>query len=134
MKSVLLGVAAFALAGSVGGCRAIFGPDQSVVLNVEKIEVPATIASGAAFTAVFTVTTGGCLNFDRFEIRNRSASMVSVTAWGEDTSIGRDDVLCTADVRSEPHSVTFHPPFASTFTISVGRGRTAPLQATVQVQ
>jgi hypothetical protein len=133
MKSVLLAVVAIALAGSVTGCGIIFGPDQSVILAVETIDAPTTVGPAASFTAVLTVVTGGCRQFDRIEVR-RNASSATVTAWGTDGSIGRDDIVCPADFRTELHSVRFEPPFAGTFNISVNRGRLAPLQTTVQVQ
>ena len=110
-----------------------FAPDQSVILGVERLDAPTTIAAGSPLTVTVTVVTGGCLSFRHFDV-DRQASVGSLTAWGRDAAKGRDDVTCTADVRTEPHSYTFEPPFQSPFTVQVHRGSLNPLTATVQVQ
>lgn len=108
-------------------------PDQSFVFNVSKIDAPARIAPGASLSVVLTAVSGGCARFDRIET-HRSASGANITVWGVNPAIGNPGMACTADIRNEPHTVTFDPPFASTFTISVNRPQQNPLTATVQVQ
>ncbi len=129
MRIISFGVVAVAL---VAGCGLI-DPDQSVVLGVSQLDVPATVASGSSITAVFTVSVGGCLSFDHFEV-NRDIASAHVIAWGHDAAKGKKEIGCTLEIRLETHSYKFDPPFANTFTIQVERGRLSPLQATVQVQ
>ena len=131
MRIIPFAVVAVAL---VAGCKGsgLFGPDQSVILGVSKIEAPTTVASASPITAVFTVTTGGCVSFDHIEV-NRDIASAHVIVWGHDAAKGKE-VVCTQDIRLETHSYKFAPPFASTFTVQAERGRLPPLQATVQVQ
>jgi hypothetical protein len=101
-----------------------------VVLDVEKIDAPATIAASSPLDVVLTVTTGGCVSFDQIRVE-RGAGSASLTAFGKD--FRRDGCL---DIGfSEPHTFRIEPPFAvGQFTITVTRDRLAPLVATVQVQ
>jgi hypothetical protein len=134
VKRVTLEFAVFAvLVLAIGACRNPSAPDQSVILDVSKLDAPASAASGDPLPVVLTVTTGGCRTFDHIEAR-RDASSATLTAWGRDVSIGRKGIGCTAELRLEPHTYQFDPPFANPFTIAVSRGRLAPLTATVQVQ
>ena len=110
-----------------------FAPDQSVILGVERLDAPTTISAGSSLTVTVTVVTGGCLSFRHFDV-DRQASSGTLTAWGRDAAKGRIDVACPADVRTEPHTYTFEPPFQSPFTVLVHRGALNPLTATVQVQ
>jgi hypothetical protein len=128
--SLRIAVAGFAVAPLA--CYPFF-PDQSVILGVERLDAPTTISTGSSLTVTVTVTTGGCLSFRHFEVE-RQASFASLTAWGRDAAKGRKDIACPADIRSEPHSYTFEPPFQSPFTVQVQRGSLNPLTATVQVQ
>ena len=121
------------LAFSTIGCGSIFGPDQSVILRVAEIDAPATIAPGSTLSVTLQVTTGGCRRFDRIEIE-RVAAGATVTVWGHDSSIGKKDVMCPADLRIEPHTIVFTPPFESTFTISVYHGRLPGISETVEVR
>jgi hypothetical protein len=132
MKTVSLGLAVVVF---LAGCDALnpFAPDQSVTLDVSKIDAPMTVATGTSITVVLTVTTGGCKSFDHIQV-NRDASGAYVTVWGRDGAKGRTDVACPANIVLEPHSYQFDPPFTNSFTIQVDRGRLAPLQTTVQVQ
>jgi hypothetical protein len=110
-----------------------FAPDQTVELGVSKLEAPSTVSSGNSFNVVLTVTVGGCTRFDHISMQ-RDLSGATLTAWGENAAKGRKDVVCPQDIVEEPHSFELFPPYASTFTVTVGRGRVSPLQATVQVQ
>jgi len=132
LKTVLYASVCFAILGTSQGCNP-FEPDQSVILDVSRLEVPATIAPANSFGAVLTVTLGGCLSFDRIDVV-RSASDANVTVWGRDAAKGRSDVICPQNIISETHSLQFNPPFANTFTITVNQGRVPPLVATVNVQ
>jgi hypothetical protein len=132
MKHFLFGVALVWLAAVPLACNS-FGPDQSVILGVSQLDAPASVAANAPIPVVLTVVTGGCLRFDRIEAR-REASSATLTAWGTDGSIGRKDIMCPADIRPEPHSYQFDPPFTNPFRITVDRGRVSPLVATVQVR
>ena len=133
MKSALLGVAAFALVSSASGCG-IFGPDQSVVLGVSDVAAPASIAPNTSLTVALTVVSGGCKRFAHIET-DRSASGANITVWGRDAAKGRNDILCTQDIRHEVRTVRFDPPFASTFTVTVDQGgHMPPHTVTVRVQ
>lgn len=134
MKRVLLGFGALSLlVPAIGACFNPFA-DQSVVLGVSELSAPASVSPGNRFSVVLTVQTGGCLKFDRIVEELRDASGATLTAWGTDGSKGRNDVVCTGEVRFEPHSYELSPPFSNPFRITVSRGRVSPLQASVQVQ
>jgi hypothetical protein len=133
MKRFLLGMAVVGLAAAPLACDNPFDNDQSVRLGVSELDAPAAISAGSSLTVTLTVQTGGCLSFDHFEIE-RQASFATVTVWGEDAAKGRSGIACTDDIRFEPHSYTFDPPFQSPFTVQVDRGRLSPLTAVVQVQ
>jgi hypothetical protein len=133
MKRLLLGMAVVGLAAAPLACDNPFAPEQLVRLNVTELDAPAAISAGSSLTVTLTVQTGGCLSFDHFEVE-RGASFATVTVWGEDAAKGKPGMACTADVRFEPHSYTFDPPFQSPFTVQVGRGRLSPLTAVVQIQ
>jgi hypothetical protein len=132
MKSVLLGVASFALALSFSGC-AIFGPAHPVILLVDEIDAPASIAPGAPLSVVLSVVTGGCRSFSHIETQ-RTAARADLTVWGRDASKGRNDIACPLDVRMETHTVRFEPPFASIFTVSVDQDGRPARTATVRVE
>ena len=131
MKHTLFGIAVLTV-GAVGACSA-FGPDQSVVLAVTKLEAPATIAAGSPLTVVLTVTTGGCKTFDRIDVE-RDASAASLTPWGTDSAKGEKNVNCPANIVETPHSIRLDPPFQSPFMLLVPRVGMDPLTATVQIQ
>ena len=133
MKPVLFGVALVTVALSVASCRNPFASDAAVILDVSKLEAPASVSAGVPISVVVTVVTGGCRSFDYIDV-DRNASGASITVWGRDAALGKKNVACPADIRYEPHSVTFDPPFATTFHVSVHRGAFNPLTATVQVQ
>ena len=132
MKTFLFVVAVAGLVTMPLACNP-FAPDQSVELSVTKLDAPATISSGNPLTVVLTVTTGGCVSFDRITVE-RNASGASMTAWGRDAAKGDKNVMCPQNIVSEPHSYQFDPPFQNPFTVQVSRGRLSPLIATVQVQ
>ena len=132
MRTVLLSLAALVF---LVGCDSSnpFATDQSVTLDVSRLDAPATVANGTPIAVVLTVTTGGCVSFDHIEV-NRDLGGAQVTVWGHDAAKGRKGIACTANIVFEPHSYQFDPPFANSFTIQVDRGRMAPLQTTVQIQ
>ena len=131
MKSSLLGIVVLA-AAAVGACNTV-APDESVVLDATKLEVPATIPAGSPLTVVLTVATGGCKTFDRIDIE-RDAAGAALTPWGKDAAKGEKNVSCPADIVETPHSIRLDPPFLSPFMVMVPRVGTDPLMATVQVQ
>jgi hypothetical protein len=133
MKRFLLGIAVVGFAAASLACDNPFATDQSLRLGVTRLDAPAAISAGSSLTVTLIVQTGGCLRFDHFEVE-RQASFATVTVWGEDAAKGRPGMACTADIRFEPHSYTFEPPFQSSFTVQVDRGRLSPLIAVVQVQ
>jgi hypothetical protein len=132
MKHFLFEMALVGLVAVPLACNP-FGPNQSIILGVSQLDAPASVAANAPISVVLTVVTGGCRSFDRIEAR-RDASSATLTAWGTDGSIGRKDIMCPADIRSEPHSYQINPSFTNPFTITVDRGRVSPLIAVVQVQ
>src|SRR5258706_15027192 len=77
--------------------------DHSVILDVSKLDAPATISTGTPLTVVLTVTTGGCKSFDHIAAE-RSASGASLTAWGQDAAKGERNVSCPLHLVSEQHS------------------------------
>jgi hypothetical protein len=132
MKYVLSGILVVALAAVPLACNP-FAPDQSVVLEVESLDAPATISPGAQLTVVLTVTTGGCTVFDHIAVL-RGPSGAQLAAMGLNTAKGKTNYSCPADIRSDPHSYTFDPPFESPFKVQVNRPTSAPLVATVLVE
>jgi hypothetical protein len=132
MKRALFGIGVACIITFAIACNPL-APDQSVTLDVSKIDAPTAVAAGAPIAVVLTVTIGGCMSFDHIEV-NRDAGAGHMTVWGRDAAKGRKDIACPAYIGSEPHSYQFDPPFANSFTIQVDRGRMAPLQTTVQVQ
>jgi len=132
MKYVLSGIFLVALAAVPLACNP-FAPDQSVVLEVESLDAPATISPGAQITVVLTVTTGGCTVFDHIAVL-RGPSGAQLAAIGLNTAKGKTNYSCPADIRSDPHSYTLDPPFQSPFTVQVNRPTSPPLVATVLVE
>ena len=132
MKHVLSGIFLVALAAVPLACNP-FAPDQSVVLEVERLDAPATISPGAQITVVLTVTTGGCTVFDHIAVL-RGPSGAQLAAIGLNTAKGKTNYSCPADIRSDPHSYTLEPPFQSPFTVQVNRPTSPPLVATVLVE
>jgi hypothetical protein len=132
MRAVLFGVAFAAAASFPVACNP-FSPDQSVILGVTKLDAPTTIQAGNPLTVVVTVTTGGCRTFDHFSVE-RQASVASIVAWGRDAAKGRNDVSCPNDIRDEPHTYQFDPPFQNSFMVLAYREGLDPLTATVQIQ
>ena len=132
MKTFLFGITVAGFVVVSLACNPL-ATDQSVELSVTKLDAPATISSGNPLTVVLTVTTGGCVSFDRVTVE-RNASNASMTALGRDGAKGDKSVVCPQNVISELHSYQFDPPFQNPFTIQVPRGRLSPLIAIVQVQ
>jgi hypothetical protein len=112
-------------------CRNPFASDKSLILGVESIEAPATIAPNATLTVVFKVVTGGCKSFSRLQVV-RNATGASVTAWGKDG--GGKKVACPQMVIIEPHAYSFAPPFSGSFVIAVQQKEAPAKTATVNVQ
>lgn len=127
MRAVLSGVVVLLAAV---GCRTNTGPTEHiVVLSVDKLDAPATIASTSPLDVVLTVVSGACQTFTRIEAE-RGATSVKLTALGKDPEKGCIDLGLI-----QPRTYRLEPPFTpGTFTISVDRGRLSPLIATVQVQ
>lgn len=111
----------------------LISPDQSVILGVTSLEVPAAISSGESLTAVLTVSIGGCQTFDHIEV-DRNQSSASLTAWGRDAAKGRKNVSCPTFISDEPHAYTMQPPFNNPFTVLAQRGSLNPLTSTVEVR
>jgi hypothetical protein len=132
MKYVLSGMAVVALLAVPLACNP-FAPDQSVVLEVESLDAPATISPGAQLTVVLTVTTGGCTVFDHIAVL-RGPSGAQLAAMGLNTAKGKTNYSCPAYIRSDPHSYTLDPPLQSPFTVQVNRPTSPPIVATVLVE
>ena len=132
MKRALLGMGVACLVGLAATCNP-FAPDQSVVLGVEKLDVPATSPVGSPLTVVLTVTIGMCERFDHLEAMSTGSS-ATLTAWGVNPTIGNKDIACPTIIKSETHSYQFNPSTRGAFQITVDQGRLPPLTATVQVQ
>jgi hypothetical protein len=128
----ILSIALLGLLVTPTGCNP-FAPDQSVELEVSKLDAPASIAPGSSFAVVLTVVLGGCLSFDRIDV-DRSTTHATFTVWGKDASKGRKDIVCPDILIEELHTYQLNPPFANPFQITVNRGPLTPLTATVQIQ
>jgi hypothetical protein len=125
----LIGLIGVTLAA--GGCSlSTEAPGGSVALGIDNIEAPERIAAGTPLDVVLTVVVGGCLVFEDF-LTNRTGDGASVIARGRDERPSSGS--CTEDLRPEPHSVRFEPPFGSTFTVTALRPLQEPLTATVQI-
>ncbi|HEX6629090.1 MAG TPA: hypothetical protein VF105_14160 [Gemmatimonadaceae bacterium] len=126
-------VSLVALLAVVADCRDSNATLTPIVLGVSSVAAPSSISSGEPIDVTLNVQVGGCLAFDRLEVR-RSDSGATMVAWGHDITEGIEDrgIACTRMV-DEAHAYSFDPPFANTFTISVARGRLGPLITTVAV-
>ena len=131
MRRILIGTLAISLVGLMA-CNP-FGPDQSVMLEVDGLNVPSSIGPGSSLTVGMSVQTGGCTIFDHIAVLRRESSAHFV-ALGRNTAKGRPNVTCPAFVRSDVHTYTLDPPFESPFTVTVRSESLPPLSATVTVQ
>jgi len=132
MKRAWFGFGVACFFGAAVACNP-FAPDQSVVLDVEKIDTLATSLVGSPLIVVLIVTIDMCQSFDHIEATS-VASGASLTAWGIDATIGNKNIACPTIIKSEAHSYQFKPSVRGPFQITVDRGRVSPLTATVQVQ
>lgn len=114
------------------GCNP-FSPDQTKILTASRLEAPATTSANAPFNVIVTVTTGGCVSFDRIEVQKISA-VARLIPWGKDAAVGHRDISCPANVTDTPHTIQLDPPFSNPFQVVVEQGANPPLTATVQVQ
>jgi hypothetical protein len=110
-----------------------FAPDQSVILEVDGLNAPSSIAPGSSLTVGMSVQTGGCTIFDHIAVLRRTSSAQFV-AMGRNTAKGRPNVTCPAVVRSDVHTYTLSPPFQSPFTVKVESRSLPTLTTTVVVQ
>ena len=131
MRRIALEALGIALAGLVA-CNP-FAPDQRVILDVDGLNVPTSIAAGSSLTVGMSVQTGGCRIFDHISVLLRASSAQFIVI-GRNTAKGRPNVTCTADIRSDVHTYTLSPPFQSPFTIRVESATLPELHATVVVQ
>ena len=131
MRRTALEAIAIALAGLVA-CNP-FAPDQSVILDVDALNIPTSIAPGSSLTVGLSVQTGGCKIFDHISVLRR-ASSAQFIAMGRNTAKGRPNVMCPAYIRSDVHTYTLNPPFQSPFTVRVESESLPELHATVVVQ
>ena len=130
--SILFG--ALIVASSVIACRDPAATNDLVVLDVQSLHAPATIAAGASLSVVLNVEVGGCLTFDHIQATRRG-SEIDLVAWGKDIRTGRKDMgISCPRLLLEQRTLQLDPPFPSSFTLVIDRGRLSPLTATVQVQ
>lgn len=134
MKRDLLGVVLVVL-----GCSST-APGDPVLLQVSKIDAPASVAAGSSFGVNLTVGVGDCLVFDHIEAR-RSESDIILTVWGTDhrndpvpDQLGVGVDIACAPAGTEVRSVTLKAGLVGTLTLVVEEGKLGPLTATVQVQ
>ena len=128
MKPALLVGGLLCIAGFA--CRNSTGPlGHLVVLDVDKVEAPATISSTNAIDVVLNVMTSPCQSFARIDAARSSAS-VKLTVFGRDPEKGCIDLGVL-----QPQGYRIEPPFApGVFTITIDRGTQPSLIAKVQVQ
>jgi hypothetical protein len=111
----LLPLAMLAALAALAGCDLFSGGDSAIRLPVSALDAPATVARGAALDVVVTVVlTNGCRSFDRLEA-TRAGATVTIEAWGRDVS--GPGVVCTLDVRYEPHPVRIAPPLPDSLRV-----------------
>jgi hypothetical protein len=132
MKSSVYVMSPLVLAASLLACNPL-APDQSVSLPVTAVDAPTTVAANATFPVTLTVRTGGCTTFVRIEIQP-DVSGAKLVAWGRDSRIGRGDVACPQDVRSESHAVELKAGTSDPFFIGIDNGTLALMQVRVRVQ
>lgn len=133
MKSSMF-VCLTALLLSTIACRNSNETFTPIILDVSSLDAPTSISSGSSLDVTLNVQVGGCLAFDHLQVL-RSKTEATVIAWGRDITEGIKDrgIACTRVV-DEPHEYSFSPPFGTTFTLSVSRGRLSPLITTVAVE
>jgi hypothetical protein len=131
MRRIVVKTIAISLAGLMA-CNP-FAPDQSVMLEVDGLDVPSSINPGSSLTVGMSVQTGGCTIFDHIAVLRRESSAHFV-AIGRNTAKGRPNVTCPAFVRSDVHTYTLSPPFQSPFTVKVESPTLPTLTTTVTVQ
>ena len=131
MRRIVVNAIAISLAGLIA-CNP-FAPDQSVMLEVDGLNVPSSIEPGSSLTVGMSVQTGGCLIFDHIAVLRRGSS-ANFVALGRNTAKGRPNVTCPAVIRSDVHTYTLSPPFQSPFTVQVESPSLPTLTTTVVVQ
>ena len=132
MKSVLSGI--------VGSCLLLAGIacnpldlNDNVLLAVTKLDAPTTAVATEPFTVTLTLVTGGCTTFNRIDVQ-RFDQGVRLIPLGTNSSVRHEDVVCTQDLKEEPHDVQIDPPFTNPYTVYVEQGSQPAVTATVQVQ
>jgi hypothetical protein len=120
MKRDLLGAVAGLLAlSALAGCVTHDVPtatNQLVILNVVKLDAPATVSAGGSLTVVLTVFVS-CRAFDHIEA-SRTGSQIVLTALGTDTRPEADEA-CPFFVLPQTESFHLDPPFPTAFTVAV---------------
>jgi hypothetical protein len=114
------------------GCWDLFGLSPEVKLPISDLVVPETVSPAGPATVTVTVVTGGCRVFDRI-VANRTASVVILTAWGEDGS-GRGQMACPTDIRFEPKQYSIPGPFTDPLVISAVQPDGTSITRSVKVQ
>lgn len=136
MKPASLVVAAGALLiASSPGCHNPSATGDLLLLHVETLDAPTTIAPGATLTVGLIVGVGGCLKFDHIQSL-RTGSQVVLTVWGRDIRAGITDreIMCPRQFL-EPHEYRLDPPFPSSFEVVVAEpADQSNLNATVTVR
>jgi hypothetical protein len=129
-----------ALSDAVGTCLLVgvvacnpLDLNDNVLLQVSKLDVPATASSTVPFTVTLTLVTGGCKSFNRIDVQHFQAG-VRLIPLGTDASIRNNDVTCPADFKEEPHDVQLDPPFTNPYTVYVEQGDQPAVTASVQIQ
>jgi len=124
-------VAAAALICSFAGCtNPIVNGRRDMTLYVSEIDVPASAPPTGTLMATVTVQTGGCKQFDRFEV-TRTPSSATIEAKGTDAGA---NAICTADIRNEKKALDLSGPFSDPFTIRAIQPDATVLLRTVRIQ
>ena len=116
----------------LAGCWDLFGLSPEVKLPISDLVVPETVSPAGPANVTVTVVTGGCRVFDRI-VASRTASVVILTAWGEDGS-GRGQMACPTDIRYEPKQYSIPGPFTDPLVISAAQPDGTSITRSVKVQ
>lgn len=115
-------------------CHNPLGNGQQLVLGVDTLETPSTVASGGPLTVVLGVAESGCDAFERITEIRLEANIV-LTAVGTNSALGNKDVACPAIYSLKSRSYQITAPFPDKFMIVVREPGSGPsLTANVQVQ
>jgi hypothetical protein len=115
---------------SASACTNPFASRRDITLYIADVVVPTTVSASGKFTATITYETGGCRQFERFDVTKRSTS-ATIRVRGTDAG---GNTVCTTDIRYEKKTLDLNGPFSDPFTITAIQPDASSLVRTVRVQ